>query len=81
MFQKKGVGTRRLTAPPSNLSRLYYNGSAAKSHSTTTQYRQLRKLEAVRLYELISGMEFHEVDASSRAKTVNHIKYYIWKRP
>ena len=24
--------------------RLYYNGSAAKSHSTSTQYRQLRRL-------------------------------------
>ena len=34
-----------VTAPPSNLTRLYYNGSAAKSHSTTTQYRQLRRLE------------------------------------
>ena len=33
-----------LAAPPSNLTRLYYNGSAAKSHSTTTQYRQLRRL-------------------------------------
>ena len=33
-----------VTAPPSNLTRLYYNGSAAKSHSTTTQYRQLRRL-------------------------------------
>ena len=33
------------TAPPSNLPRLYYNGSAAKSHSTTTQYRQLRRLD------------------------------------
>ena len=32
-----------VTAPPSNLTRLYYNGSAAKSHSTTTQYRQLRR--------------------------------------
>ena len=30
--------------------------------------------EAVRLYELTSGMEFHELDASL-AKTVNHIKY------
>ena len=30
-----------VTARPSNLTRLYYNGSAAKSHSTTTQYRQL----------------------------------------
>ena len=33
-----------VTAPPSNLTRLYYNGSAAKSHSTTTQNRQLRRL-------------------------------------
>ena len=33
-----------VTAPPSNLTRIYYNGSAAKSHSTTTQYRQLRML-------------------------------------
>ena len=33
-----------LTAEPSNLTPLYYNGSAAKSHSTTTQYRQLRRL-------------------------------------
>ena len=32
----------QVTAPPSNLIRLYYNGSAAKSYSTTTQYRQLR---------------------------------------
>ena len=31
-------------APPSNLTRLYYNGSSAKSHSTTTPYRQLRRL-------------------------------------
>ena len=34
-------------APPSNLTRLYYNGSAAKSHSTTTQYRQLRRLKTL----------------------------------
>ena len=33
-----------VTAPPSNLTRLYYNGSAAKSHLTTIQYRQLRRL-------------------------------------
>ena len=34
-----------VTAPPSNLTGLYYNGSAAKSHSTTTtKYRQLRRL-------------------------------------
>ena len=34
-----------VTAPPSNFTRLYYNGSVAKSHSTTTQCRQLRRLE------------------------------------
>ena len=34
-----------VTAPPSNFTRLYYNGSAGKSHSTTTQYRQLRSLQ------------------------------------
>ena len=34
-----------MMAPPSNLTRLYYNGPTAKSHSTTTQYHQLRKLE------------------------------------
>ena len=34
-----------VTAPPSNLTRLYYFGSAAKSHSTTTQYRLLRRLQ------------------------------------
>ena len=33
-----------VTAPPSNLTLLYYNGSAGISHSTTTQYRQLRRL-------------------------------------
>ena len=32
-------------APPSHLTRLYYNSSDAKSHSTTKQYRQLRRLE------------------------------------
>ena len=38
-----------VTAPPSNLTRLYYNGSAAKSHLTTTQYRQLRRLKIKQL--------------------------------
>ena len=36
-----------VTAPLSNLTRLYYNGSAAKSHSTTTQCRQLRRLKEI----------------------------------
>ena len=34
-----------------------------------------REHEAVGLYELTTGMEFHEVYASL-AKTVNHIKCY-----
>ena len=38
------AASQLVTAPSSNLTRLYYNGSAAKSHSTTTQYRQLRRL-------------------------------------
>ena len=33
-----------------NLTRLYYNGSTAKSHSTTTQYRQLRRLHGIYLF-------------------------------
>ena len=41
-----------VTAPPSNLTRLYYNGSAAKSHSTTTQYRQLRRLLHCKQHEV-----------------------------
>ena len=41
-----------VTAPPSNLTRLYYNGSAAKSHSTITQYRQLRRLM---FYQFVTG--------------------------
>ena len=42
-----------VTAPPSNLSQIYYNGSAAKPHSTTTQYRQLRRLSATQLRLLL----------------------------
>ena len=38
-----------VTAPPSNLTRLHYNGSAAKSHSTTAQYSQLRRLRIWRI--------------------------------
>ena len=41
---KNGSRDEAAEIPP-NLSRLYYNGSAAKSHSTTTQYRQLRSLK------------------------------------
>ena len=69
MFQKKGEGTRRLkflaasplvTAPPSNLTRLYYNGSAAKSHSTTTQYRQLRRLVRCKKLDLLMCLKYNE---------------------
>ena len=64
MFLKKGsreeavevLGAWPLvTAPPSNLTRLYYNGSAAKSHSTTTQYRQLCRLTLKGLFRWMLG--------------------------
>ena len=67
MFLKKGVGTRWLKslaasplvmAPPSNLTRLYYNRSAAKSRSTTTQYRQLRGLQQMSDH-LMTGYFIH----------------------
>ena len=53
MLKKKGsrdeavflAASPLVTAPPPNLTRLYYNRSAAKSHSTTTQYHQLRRLQ------------------------------------
>ena len=63
MLQKKGEGTRRLvfltasplvTAPQSNLIRLYYNGSAAKFHSTTT-HSQVAK-----------GSDLYRVDKSTK---------------
>ena len=41
-----------VTAPPSNLTRLYCNGSAAKSLSTITKYRQLRRLVHGRSFSL-----------------------------
>ena len=39
-----------VTAPPSNLTRLYYNGSAAKSHSTLLQ--RLRRQISVDYYTI-----------------------------
>ena len=44
-----------VTAPPSNLTRLYYNGFAAKSHPTTTQYRQLRRLLNLMTFAFVNG--------------------------
>ena len=44
-----------MTAPPSNLNRLYYNSFAAKSHSTTTQYRQVRRLQKLKQLKLINN--------------------------
>ena len=43
-FWRRSRVPKKGTAPPSSITRLYYNGSAAKSHSTTTQYRQRRRL-------------------------------------
>ena len=43
------------TAPPSNLTRLYYNVFSAKSHSTTTQYRQLRRLLNLMTFAFVNG--------------------------
>ena len=40
-----GRGVLHFIFFPSNHTRLYYKCSAAKSHSTTTQYRQLRRLQ------------------------------------
>ena len=47
-----------MTAPLSILTRLYNNGSAAKSHSTTKQYRQLRRLTFHMHAMLLSGCVF-----------------------
>ena len=49
MFQNKGVGTRRSRGFAAR------DGSTVKSHSTTTQYRQLRRL-VVRLSTSFSMM-------------------------
>ena len=57
-----------VTAPPSNLTRLYYNGSAAKCDSTTTKYRQLR-----RLLILLSKNSFLSYQNEAVMKTV---KFY-----
>ena len=51
MFQKKGVGTRRLKYR--GISR----GFAVKSHLTTTQYCQLRRLHGFMQIELILKCE------------------------
>ena len=56
MFQKTVVVTR------SNLTRLYCNGSAAKSHSATTQYRQLRRLR--RLSTVLRALLVQEINKS-----------------
>ena len=57
-----------VTAPPSSLIRLYYNGSADKSHLTTTQYGQLRRLPEDRFYVPLGNPK---VSSSSH-------KYYAW---
>ena len=62
-----------VTAPPSNLTRLYYNGSAAKSHSTTTQYRQLRRLRLLGLL-LGTGKTNRPLPSSPRPLYQNVVK-------
>ena len=56
-----GCEIKVLAAPPSNLTRLYYNGSAAKFHSTTTQTASyagyLRSVSKVLTEELRSRAE------------------------
>ena len=55
-WRRSHVPKKGVMAPPSNLTRLYYNGSAAKSHSTTTQYRQLRRLiHWIMIYSVIKA--------------------------
>ena len=58
-----------VTAPPSNLTRLCYNGSAAKSHSISTQYRQLRRLAGKNLAQ---WSIFAHVDSSTEKKKHIH---------
>ena len=62
-----------LIVPPSNLTRLYYNGSAAKSHSTTTQYRQLRRLAFAEVFHSVF------VKRSSFKSFLNLRKAYIFQ--
>ena len=57
-----------VTAPPSNLTRLYYNGSAAKSRSTTTQYRQLRRLVPSMSYSIL---EISTAGSSHQPQQIN----------
>ena len=64
-----------LAAPPSNLTRLYYNGSAAKSHSTSTQYRQLRRLVNHRTSRRTSG-EWQDKTIQKKIYKSKNLKLY-----
>ena len=64
-----------VTAQPSNLTQLYYNGSATKSHSTTTQYRQLRRLKSPRSLSVYTAISSKVVGKSARD---NLERYYWW---
>ena len=61
-----------LTGSPSNLTRLYYDGSAAKSHSTTTQYRQLRRLTD------FEGKKFFTRNYLAKDKSYTEKKNFSW---
>ena len=64
-----------VTAPLSNLTRLYYNGSAAKSHSTSTQYRQLRRLVNRRTSRRTSG-EWQDKTIEKKIYKSKNLKLY-----
>ena len=64
-----------VTAQPSNLTQLYYKGSATKSHSTTTQYRQLRRLKSPRSLSVYTAISSKVVGKSVRD---NLERYYWW---
>ena len=71
-----------VTAPPSNLTRLYYNGSAAKSHSTTTQYRQLRRLLFSRTRSSSFSIFHDSVNIKNRAeKDTTLLLFFLSGRP
>ena len=72
--QKKGVGTRRLKY---GISRGFAarDGSPAKSHSTTTQYRQLRRLIWAVYSQIERGFYLQVVFNSTYRQLKSFIKF------
>ena len=82
-----GVGTRRLvflaasplvTAPPSNLTRLYYNGSAVKSHSTILQ--RLRRQISLDYYTIPPATQATIFLAATAPFAKSHASYFRFAR-